>query len=138
MMTISVTCRDGSSPIMREKRRAPKTKSSWSTTGRGDPGGISSRRFMKESIKSPINAPSDNANPSKKLGEKVITERKGNLWEASNKKYSTKPTRVPITRPAKNPRKVLCEPNIGFPSKNLLPPSIRDPPPKITGIALAQ
>ncbi len=138
MTTIRVTNGDGSSPIAKEKRRAPITKSSWSTTGSGDPGGMLSRRLMKESIKSPTNAPSDSANPRKTFGEKAITERKANLSEAPSKTYSTKPTKVPITKPAKKPRKVLCEPKIGFPSKNLLPPSIERPPPKITGIPFAQ
>lgn len=138
MTTIRVTNGDGSSPIAKEKRRAPITKSSWSITGSGDPGGMLSRRLMKESIKSPINAPSDSANPRKTFGEKAIAERKANLSEAPSKTYSTKPTKVPITKPAKKPRRVLCEPKIGFPSQNLLPPSIERPPPKITGIPFAQ
>jgi len=138
MTTIRVTKGDGSSPIAKEKRRAPITKSSWSTTGSGDPGGMLSRRLMKESIKSPTNAPSDSANPRKIFGEKAIIERRANLSEAPSKTYSTKPTKVPITKPAKKPRNVLCEPNIGFPSKNLLPPSIERPPPKITGIPFAK
>jgi len=136
--TIRVTNGDGSSPIAKEKRRAPITKSSWSTTGSGDPGGMLSRRLMKESIKSPTNAPIERANPRKTLGEKGMTERKLNLSEASNKTSSTKPIRVPMIKPAKKPRKVLCEPKIGFPSKNLLPPSIERPPPKITGIPFAK
>ena len=78
MITIRVMSGEGSSPIMRAKRSAPMTKSSWSTTGSEAPGGMFSRLLMKESIKSPINAPSDSANPSKRLGEKAIAERKGN------------------------------------------------------------
>ncbi len=31
-----------------EKRRAPKAKSSWSATGRGEPGGMSNRLLIKE------------------------------------------------------------------------------------------
>lgn len=125
-MIIKVQTRGGKCPIAREKRRAPKTKSSWSARGAGDPGDKPTRRLMKESIKSPTNAPSESVNP------RTADCSPGNI------NCPEKPTKVPTMRPAKKPLTVLCEPNIGFPSKKVRPASKGRPPPKITGAALAQ
>ena len=51
----------------REKRRAPRIKSSWSAMGRVDPGGRSSLRLKKDPTRSPANAPIESANPSNTL-----------------------------------------------------------------------
>ena len=47
-----------------EKRRAPTTKSSWSTIGNGAPGERFNRLLIKDSSRSPNNAPSEVVNPS--------------------------------------------------------------------------
>jgi len=105
----------------REKRRAPVTKSSWSATGKEAPGGMFNLRLKKDSTKSPVKAPRESANPSKMLR---------GFWK--------RPTRVPMAKPAKNPLKVFLGPSMGRPSRKVLPRSMGVPPPKITGIALAQ
>lgn len=123
---IKIQASVGKRPIAREKRRAPKTKSSWSAKGTGDPGCRPSRRLMKESIRSPTNPPSESVNPSN-----------ADCWPG-NRNCCEKPTKVPTIRPARKPRTVLWAPNIGFPSKNARPASKGSPPPKMTGAALAQ
>ncbi len=62
--TIKILCRPGNAVTIKEKRRAPTTKSSWSAIGKEDPGGKPSRRLTKESNKSPTKAPNDSTNPS--------------------------------------------------------------------------
>ena len=90
MIMIIKTMSRGGGETGREKRRAPMTKSSWSAIGSEDPGGRSSRRLMKDLVKSPVNAPSDSMNPSIAL--------------YGNRALRTKPTNVPINKPKKKPR----------------------------------
>ena len=67
MIMIIKTIGKGGFETGSEKSRAPRTKSSWSATGRVDPGGRFSLRLTKDSTRPPIRAPADNANPSKIL-----------------------------------------------------------------------
>ena len=60
---INIVSKEGGETVS-EKRNAPETKSSWSPMGSEVPGGSSSRRLMKDSTKSPTNAPSEIINPS--------------------------------------------------------------------------
>lgn len=66
-MMIKTRFNGGNGGTIKEKRRAPTMKSSWSKIGNEAPGGKPSRRLMKESNKSPINAPRERANPSNGL-----------------------------------------------------------------------
>ena len=50
-----------------EKRKAPNMKSIWSATGSDLPGKRFNRLLMKDSIRSPVNAPRDSINPSSML-----------------------------------------------------------------------
>ncbi len=66
-MIIKIRFNGGNGGTIREKRRAPTTKSSWSKIGNEAPGGKPSRRLTKESSKSPVNAPRESTKPSSKL-----------------------------------------------------------------------
>lgn len=61
--TIKIMRRGGNGETIKEKRKAPTIKSSWSAIGNKDPGGKPNRRLIKESNKSPISAPSESTNP---------------------------------------------------------------------------
>ena len=67
IMMIKIRFNGGNGGTIREKRRAPTMKSSWSETGNEAPGVNPSRRLIKESNKSPINAPKERAKPSSRL-----------------------------------------------------------------------
>ena len=64
MISKTVVKESGKTKNIREKRSAPTTKSSWSATGNGAPGEKFNRRLIKDSSKSPSNAPSEAVNPS--------------------------------------------------------------------------
>ena len=67
IMMIKIRFNGGNGGTIREKRRAPTMKSSWSKIGNEAPGVKPSRRLIKESNKSPIKAPRESANPSSGL-----------------------------------------------------------------------
>lgn len=119
--TITKTMINDGDETKREKRRAPAMKSSWSAMGKEAPGERFSLLLKKDSAKSPIKAPRESTNPSKGLLG-----------------FKRRPTRVPMAKPAKKPRKVFRGPSMGRPSRKFLPRSMGVPPPKIIGAALAQ